>query len=296
MEKGNLYLILAVLLFSLQPIFIKLAAGGLPGLLMFTLRFFGALFVFVPLAFHFKKEVRAGIRQWKKFLLPAVFMVGAVSLFSLGIYYTDNATLNGLLSRSNVVFIAVFSVIFFSEERKVFLSKRYLLGLILAGFGVYGIVTGGEALSITVGIGVALVLLSQLSWALYSVLIKRLIRRQTRLTILCFIFPLAFLMSLPFATYDFAFNPGQLIPFFILYPVVGGMALGAANVFQFKAIEEKGLLVTNSFGLVYPFIVAALGFLVFGETLTAIQLAFAGILVAGAYLIIRCKCDVRQID
>jgi len=296
MDKGSLYIILAVFLFSTQPIFIKLAAPGMPGLLMFSLRFVGTVMVFLPLAFHFKKEVRASIRQWKKFVVPAIFIFGAVSLFSIGIYFTEDATLTGLLSRSNIIFIALFSLVLFPEERRVFFSKTYMLGLALASLGMYGIVTGGRPLDVTLGTGVLIILLSQVSWALYSVLIKKHIRRQTRLTILCFIFPLAFLMSVPFAAYDLTFSAEQVVPLFIIFPLAGGFAMGIANVLQFKAIELKGLLVTNSASLVYPFLTAVMGFLVFQETLTALQLAFAGILVVGAYLIIKCKCDVRQID
>ncbi|MFH1234281.1 MAG: DMT family transporter, partial [Candidatus Diapherotrites archaeon] len=151
-------------------------------------------------------------------------------------------------------------------------------------------------LNLALGTGVALIIGSQVSWALYSVLIKRQIRKQTRLQILCFIFPLAFLFTLPFASFDLAFSQPQIIPFFAIFPVAGGIAMGLANLFQFKAIETKGLMITNSSSLVYPFLTAVMGFLVFGETLTMAQLAFACILVLGAYLIIRCKCDVRQIE
>ncbi|MFH1235005.1 MAG: EamA family transporter, partial [Candidatus Diapherotrites archaeon] len=143
MDRGSLYVILATVLFSTQPIWIKLASQGLPGLLMFSLRFLGTLFVFIPLAFHFRKEVSAEIRQWKKFVVPAFFIFGAVSLFAIGIYFTEDATLTGLLSRSNVIFIGLFSIILFPEERKVLASKTYLAGLALASIGMFGIVAWG---------------------------------------------------------------------------------------------------------------------------------------------------------
>ncbi len=296
MEKGNLYIMLAAVLYSAQPILVKLAYGEVPGFLMFSLRFFGMLFIFLPLAFHFKRQVWSEIRQWKKFVFPALFVLGAVCFFTVGIYYTRNATLTALLIKTNSVFIPLMTAALFVEERRVLFSKRFLAGVALAGVGVLGVITGGGPLSITFSIGVVLVLVSQFSWSLYSVSIKRLIRRKNRLVVLCFIFPLAFLFSVPFAAYDIAVNALSINPLFLPIPIASGIIVGAANLFQFKAIESKGLIVTNAFSLTTPLMTGLMGFAVFGEMLSLTQLAFAAILISGAYFIIKCKCDIRAID
>ena len=296
MEKGNLYVVLAAVLYSAQPILVKLAYGEVPGFLMFSLRFFGMLFVFLPLAFHFKRQVWREIKQWKKFVFPALFVLGAVCFFTVGIYYTKNATLTALLIKTNSVFIPLMTATLFVEERRVLFSKRFLAGMFLAGVGVFGVITGNGPLSVTFSIGVALILVSQLSWSLYSVSIKRLIRRKNRLVVLCFIFPLAFLFSVPFAAYDIAVNASSINPLFLFIPIVSGIVVGAANLFQFKAIESKGLIVTNAFSLTAPLMTGIMGFIVFSELLSLTQVLFGIILVSGAALIIRCKCDIRAID
>ena len=296
MEKGSLYVMLAAVLYSAQPILIKLAYGEIPGFLMFSLRFFGMLFIFLPLAFHFKRQVWGEIRQWKKFVLPALFVLGAVCFFTVGIYYTKNATLTGLLTKTNSIFIPIMTAALFVEEKRVLFNKGFFAGLLLAGVGVFGVVTGGGPLSVTLSIGVALILVSQLSWSLYSVSIKSLIQRKNRLVVLCFIFPLAFLFSTPFAAYDLALNASTINPLFLFIPIVSGIIVGAANLFQFKAIESKGLIVTNAFSLTAPLMTGLLGFAVFGEMLSVAQLGFAAVLIIGAYFIIKCKYDVRAID
>ena len=282
---------LAAALFSLQPILLKFVALELPGLLTFSLRFLGTLFIFIPLSFKYKKKVRAELKEWKKFVLPTLFLTGAVLLFTLGVFLTDNATLTSLVTKSNTIFITLLAAAFFIEERALLKSKRYLAGLALATIGVIGVITGGDTITITLGVGLLLLIVSQISWSFFSVSIKGMINKQTRLTILCFIFPLGFLFSLPIAAIDLAAPLPAFNPLILLFPLASGVAMALGNVAQFRAIQQKGLLVTNAFQLSMPFMTGALGFLIFGETLTVIQILFAGILIAGSYLIIKCNCD-----
>ncbi|GEM_PF-2448309 len=296
MDRGAFYVFLAALLFSMQPVFIKFGSAEVPPLLFFPLRLLGTLAVFIPLAFHFKKEFRAEARQWKKFLLPAIFVFGAISLFTVSVFFTANATLTALVTKSNAVLIPLLTAAFFIEERRILFTRRFLLGVTLAAAGVIGVVLGGGTLSLTLGIGVLLVLASQVCWSLYSVSIKRLISRKSRLQILTFIFPLAFLFSLPFASYEAGVLGNAFTPLFLLVPVASGIVLGLANVMQFRAIESKGLIVTNAFSLTMPLYTGIMGLALFGEILSPLQFFFGCILLAGAFFIIRCKCDVRSVD
>jgi len=296
MDKGQLYVFLAAAFFSLQPILLKFAALELPGLFTVSLRFFGTLIIFVPLSFKYRKQLKNGLREWKKFVLPTLFLTGAVLLFTLGVFLTDNATLTSLVTKSNVIFMTLMTAAFFVEERAILKSKRYLAGLVLATIGVIGVITGGTAITLTLGLGFLLLIVSQLSWSFFSVSMKRLINKQTRLSILCLIFPLGFLFSIPVGAVDVAAGLPPFNPLILLFPLASGVAMALGNVAQFRAIQSKGLLVTAAFQLSMPFMTGALGFLLFGEVLTLTQMAFAAVLIAGSYLIIRCNCDVTQID
>lgn len=296
MERGSLYLVLAAVLYSMQPVFVKLAYAEVPGFLMFSLRFFGMLFVFLPMAYHFRNEVWGEIRQWKKFLLPAISVFLSMALFTVSIYFTENATLTGLLIKSNSIFIPLMTAALFIEERRVLLSKKFLLGILLAGIGVVGVVTGGKALTLAFSLGVLLVLISQLSWSTYAVSIKRLISKKNRLVVLSFIYPLAFLFSLPFAYYDLVIIEAPFTPVFLVIPIVSGIVVGLAHSMQFKAIQTKGLIVTNAFSLTAPLMTGIIAFALFGELLSALQILFGAVLITGGFLIISCKCDIRTGD
>jgi len=296
MDKGQLYVFLAAAFFSLQPILLKYAALELPGLFTVSFRFLGTLIIFVPLSFKYRKQLKDGLREWKKFVLPTLFLFGAVLLFTIGVFLTDNATLTSLVTKSNVIFMTLMTAAFFVEERAILKSKRYLAGLVLATIGVIGVITGGEAITITLGLGLLLLIVSQLSWSFFSVSMKGLINKQTRLSILCLIFPLGFLFSIPVGAVDVAAGLPPFNPLILLFPLASGVAMALGNVAQFRAIQSKGLLVTAAFQLSMPFMTGALGFLLFGELLTLTQIAFAGILIAGSYLIIKCNCDVREVD
>jgi len=214
MDKGQLYVFLAAAFFSLQPILLKYAALELPGLFTVSFRFLGTLIIFVPLSFKYRKQLKDGLREWKKFVLPTLFLFGAVLLFTIGVFLTDNATLTSLVTKSNVIFMTLMTAAFFVEERAILKSKRYLAGLVLATIGVIGVITGGEAITITLGLGLLLLIVSQLSWSFFSVSMKGLINKQTRLSILCLIFPLGFLFSIPVGatsiqSINFAFSAGK---------------------------------------------------------------------------------------
>ncbi len=295
MERGTLFVLLTAFFVSLQPVIIKSAYSGVSGFQMVSLRLFGIFLVFLPLAFHFKKEVRGEMRQWKKFVVPTFLILSTISLFTIGIYFTKNATLTGLLTKSNAIFIPLMTAALFASERAVLLSKRFLLGLFLAALGVIGVVTGGEPITFSLGAGILMIVASQVFWSLYSVSIKALISKRAGIHVLSFILPVAFFLSLPVAFIDVrasgfpAFTAATL-------SIASGISIGLAYFFQFKAIEEKGLIVTNAFNLTSPLLTGLLGLALFGEFLTAAQTIFAVVLLTGAYFIIRCKCDVRQFD
>ncbi len=295
MNNGNMYVFLAALLFSMQPILIKFGSTQVPPLLFFSLRFFGTMAVFLPLAMRFKKEMHLALKQWKKFLLPTIFLFGAISLFTISLYFTANATLTALVTKSNSILIPLLTAAFFIEERRVLMTRRFLFGVLLSAIGVIGVILGGKTLTLTLGIGISLILGSQVCWSLYSVSIKRLISKENRLHVLSFIFPLAFVFSLPFAGIEI-FSNAVFKPVFLLVPISSGIIIGIANVMQFKAIERKGLIVTNAFGLTIPLFAGIMGFVLFGEMLTVMQFLFGALLLMGAYFIINCKCDVRTVD
>jgi len=295
MNRGTLYVFFAALLFSMQPILIKFGSSDVPPLLFFPLRFLGIMVIFIPLAFHFKKEIRGELKKWKKYLLPALLILGAISLFTISLYFTADATFTALVTKSNAIIIPLLTATFFIEERRVLMTRRFLLGISLAAIGVIGVVLGGGALTFTLGIGIALILGSQVCWSLYSVSLKRLISRHNRMYILSLIFPLAFVFSMPFAGYELAAGT-EFTPLFLLVPIASGIILGFANVMQFKAIELKGLIVTNAFSLTMPLYTGIMGFVLFGEMLHPLQFLFGAVLLVGAYFIIRCRCDVRPVD
>ncbi|MEM0360129.1 MAG: DMT family transporter, partial [Candidatus Diapherotrites archaeon] len=206
-----------------------------------------------------------------------------------GIYLAESATITGLIAKSNLIFTAILTTIFFSEERKVFSSKKFVFGTILASIGVIGVITAGKEISFNFGLGALLILISQVSWSFYSISMKKLIKNNSRTEALCIIIPLAFLASIPIAGYNFSQNP-QTNAVSLSIPIIAGISLGAANLFEFKAIEKKGLLVTSAFTLVNPLITGIIAFILFTETITLAQAFFAAILITGALLILKCKC------
>ena len=110
-----------------------------------------------------------------------------------GIDYTT-AINSALLINTNVIFIAIFSVIFLKER----MTAKKIAG-ILAGFtGAAIVITDGSFPVSIHAKGDFLILISAISWAIYTIVGKKLLGRYDSFTITTYTFLLGTFLFLPF--------------------------------------------------------------------------------------------------
>jgi drug/metabolite transporter (DMT)-like permease len=150
-------------------------------------------------------RIRGNYRLPSKKLFPSLGALGITGVTLLyifqyfGVEYT-NASTSAVLINTNVIFIALLSLIILKER----FNLRKSIGIVLSFIGVVLIVFA-QLLNETIHfnaqffLGVILIILSALSWAVYSILGKQLLGRYDEITVTAYAFLFGTLFYVPFA-------------------------------------------------------------------------------------------------
>lgn len=251
------------------------------------LRWLIACAALAPLAAAETWKERKIIRKNLPYLLPVAFL--GITVFNTLLYLAAHSTtaLNlSLIATSSPVFIIVLSRVFYREA----ITRRRLLGLLLAISGVVVIVTRGNVsilLEMTFVPGDLWMLLAAMTFGLYSVLLRKKPVELGQAAFLMSIFVLGLLLLMPWSCLEILrHGMPQLtrdLAGSILY--IGLGASLASFALWIRAIEIVG---PPAAGLIYysmPLFSGLGAFLLLGEPLGWIHLIsglliFSGIIIA----------------
>jgi uncharacterized membrane protein len=130
--------ITALLFWSLGPIFIKYLTGYVDSWTQNLLRYMVACVFWLPFLLFSIRKRQFDTRTWRKAIVPALANIIMQSLFAAAFYYFGPAFMV-LLEKTSIIWVAVFSFIFFAEERALVKSKHFWIGLTLSILGVVGV-------------------------------------------------------------------------------------------------------------------------------------------------------------
>ncbi len=229
-----------------------------------------------------KKQLEPSI--WQKAILPAAINVVMQSM-SIAAYYYLNPGFLILLLQSSVIWIASFSLLFFTKERALVRSRRFWLGMTLSIIGVVGVLLFKADFATTKTLtGIAIALVAAVLWAAYTISVKIAFKNvdSRRGFSVISIYTVIGLSALAFI---FG-KPSQCLnmaPLLWVCVVVSGiLCIGISHVMYYLAIKRIGATIPALMLLLLPFTVLALSRIVFGEVLSVFQLAFGAILLVGA--------------
>lgn len=285
--KGVVYALIAAFFYAIQPVFIKMLSQefGLFELLFF--RFLGALGVFSVLALSEEEELKKEAEHWKRFVPAGIVYALAVLLWVYGNYLASNATTVAIVSRTNIIFVALVSALLFVDEKKLLLSKKFIFGLSLAFIGSLGFVSGSAEIAIE--FGVLMILASNAVGSFYSAYLKTLANHKESETSLAIILAVSFVM-IAISTLAAEGVPETKNASAIAIALISGATgLGLGNYFGFKAIENLGLVSTSSLMLMIPLITASVAIPMFNETLSTGELIFGALILSGCYFVINAE-------
>ena len=278
---------------SSAPLFIKYLTGYLDLWTQNLLRYGAACLFWLPFLLIAAKKGQLPKAVWKRALLPFIPNIITQNLWAAAFYYIDPGFAS-LLSTTAFLWVIIFSVIFFANERQHLSNRLFRLSIILSLVGLMGVMFFHPAFthSYTI-IGIAIIMLYGLIWGLYGVAVKVAFRGiDSRIgfsvvsiyTVIALSI-LTMFMGQPSKCLEMPFGGWNAV----VISGVTGIALG--HVFYYISIRRLGATTPSLVQLAQPFIVVVISYFVFSEKLSVPQLVFGVILVAGSALAILAKKD-----
>ena len=286
----------ALTFWSLGPIFIKYFTGHLDSWTQNLLRYSVASLLWMPFLIFSIKKGRVNARVWRRAVVPGLANVVMQSFFACAFYYIGPAFMV-LLSKSSLIWIAGFSLIFFAEERSLVTSKRFWSGLVLSATGVIGVMCFKEDFTATGTLtGIFLTLAMGFMWAVYTVSARIAFRdidsRHGFSVISIYTVAGLFVLALLFGDLGGCVKMGPWQWACIV--ISGATAIALSHTLYYSAMRRIGATIPALVMLVQPFNVLAISYVVFKESLNILQLIFGVVLLAGSGLAIWAQGHLKR--
>jgi drug/metabolite transporter (DMT)-like permease len=281
---------------AVGPIFIKYLAGYVDSWTQNLLRYSVACLFWLPFLLFAIKRKRFETKIWRKALLPAVPNIVMQCLWAGGFYYIGPAFMV-LLTKTSILWVAVFSFILFADERALVRSKRFWLGLLLSAIGVVGVMYYKEDFTATKTIiGIIIALACAFMWAIYTVSVKiafKDIASHHGFSVIS-IYTVAglFVLALLFGKVQECVTMGAWRWACVVISGVTAISLG--HVLYYVAIKRIGATIPALVILSQPLLVLAISNVIFGESLNTTQLFFGVALLIGSALAIWAQQHLRR--
>ncbi len=244
---------------------------------------------------HLKQgKVNSGL--WKR-AVPVVAANIVMQCCWAGAFYHAEPGFITLVNKTAVIWVASLSILFFVDERRLLRSIYFWIGLFCSIAGVAGVIIFQSDLSFKTSFwGAFLALASSISWAFYSILAKSAFKHDdSRISFsVITIYMVAGLGALAFV---FG-KPGELLDMnvkgWVNLLTSGIISIAVAHVFYYIAIKRIGATIPAMTLLSTPLVTIIASRLIFGEILTASQLAFGAVLICGAAAAILAQRDLHK--
>jgi drug/metabolite transporter (DMT)-like permease len=285
----------ALCCWSIGPIFIKQLTGYVDSWTQNALRYTVACLFWLPVLLYFMRVGRFDRRTWRLALLPAATNVAMQSLWAAMFYYISPG-FAALLSKTSVLWVTAFSLLFFADERPLARSWRFWLGLVLSAAGVCGVLHFKPDFAAARTLqGIAIALVCAIMWAAYAMAVKiRLKDVDSRggfavisLYTTAMLWIGAILFGQPAQAASMGFSAWTAV-------VISGItAIALGHVFFYTAIKRIGATLPSLVILAQPFVVFSISSVVFHERMAPQQLVFGVLLLAGAGLSVWAQGDLK---
>jgi drug/metabolite transporter (DMT)-like permease len=288
----------ALIFWSLGPVFIKYLTGYVDSWTQNLLRYSVACLFWLPFLVLSVKTRRLDYRVWRRALAPAMANILMQSLYAAAFYYIGPAFM-ALQMKTNVIWIAGFSLIFFSEERALVKSKRFWSGLTLSVVGLIGVMYNevdlAQARIIT---GIIVAQAAAFMWGVYTVSVRiafREIDSRSGFSVMSIYTVVGLAVSaLLFGEVKTAaqMNAWQ----WVCIVISAVIAIAFAHTLYYAAMKRIGSTIPALVILAQPFVVLGISNIVFGESMNGFQLLFGMALLAGAALAIWAQQDLKNTE
>jgi len=260
-------------------------------------RYLVSLILLWPFFFLFndRERIKSTIRKIPAMLPKLLIIAGINYLFQETYTFGIFKLLPGiftLILQSGIVFSVLFAIVFFADERQTLKNKVFIIGIIGAVSGVILTIAGGKNLGrLEISLGILFSLISAASWSLLGTLIKKWLPDLPASLSIAVIFTIVtplFLVTYVISTGGFLIPQAPISSWAIML-LSGLIGVGLGQSLYYRSVPVLGISIASSLGLLTPFLAGIVSYFVFGEMLTALQLAGGALLILSSYLIIKIR-------
>jgi len=268
------YPLVTSLLFSGSFVAAKYTTFDLKPLTTTFFRYFVAL-LFLTILIKFNKP--SGLKIQRKDIILFILLglsgiVGYHYFFFLSLHFTEVAN-TAIINAMNPIVTGIAAAIFIKEK----LFKKNYIGIILSFVGVIILLTKGRLenlIGFNFNKGDLLMLISGLNWVVYTLLIKKMIKKYSGFTLTYYatLFGVVFLIFLTLTEGLFEQIKNISLPSILSIIYMGVGASGLGYLLYNYSIKEIGPTKTSSF--VYscvPIFVAILAYIFFDQTISLVM-------------------------
>jgi len=184
MKKGYWFIILSAFLFSTMEIVLKMVSNQFNPIQISFLRFFVGSLLLFPLALKNirARELHLSKADFKFFILTGfICVVVSMTFYQLAILYCK-ASLVAILFSCNPVFVVTFAFFLIGEK----LYKHTIISMVLSIIGMICIL---NPFNVTISLqGILFIMISSITFALYSVISNKKCEKFGGVVITCFSF------------------------------------------------------------------------------------------------------------
>lgn len=290
---GYILAVIAAVLFSSKPIFIKFAYSyGIDTVSLMLIRMLLAVPIYILIAILLIRKNPIDLRQKpQKISFIQALMVGLfgyylASLLDLAGLQYINAQLERMLLYTYPSFVAILAALFFKQK----ITRKQVFALLLCYSGISLLffqdvsVQGQEVL-----FGGGLILLSAASYALYLLLSKKYISLYGSLLFTCISMVSASVATIIHALISMQFEPLTLHNIEFSLPLISsiiGLTIFATIIPTFmisEAVKQIGATNTGLIGTLGPVITTLLAVLILSEDFTLLHAAGMSIIIIAIY-------------
>ncbi len=230
------------------------------------------------------KYDKTGIKDELLFLL--------MGIFGCTVYFiTENTALQYTLASNVSIIVASAPIItailahFFVKGEK--LNKNIGIGFVVAFTGVALVVFNGQFVLKLNPAGDLLSLGAALSWAVYSVILRTCVDKYNSVMLTRKLMFYGFVTALPIAALEgkeFPFDAFKIPEMLFCILFLGVIGSGICYVLWNKAISKLGVVITNNYIYINPFVTLVTGGIILKEPITVMGIVGAILIISGVVL------------
>lgn len=285
----------ALICWSVGPIFIKSLTGHMDSWTQNMLRYVAAFLFWLPFLVHANARGTFASSTWRRAVLPSIANVAMQSLWAAGFYYLGPAFM-AMLSKTSILWVTGFALVFFREERPLARSPRFWLGFALSLAGMVGVLYFKDDFAATGTVtGVVIAMAAAFAWSVYTLSVRvafRDIDPRSSFSVMSLytavgLSACALLFGAPGQAWHLSVRTWAIV-------IVSGVtAIALGHVLYYTAIKRIGATIPMLVILAQPFVVFGLSSLIFHERLNGAQLLAGVILLVGSGLSIWAQQHLR---